>query len=571
VTYEQFGAAGDGVTNDYNAIVAAHTYANENDLPVKAQEGAVYYVGNLNPNNKAGAIVTTDTDWTGAKFIIDDSLMSNTENERKSFLFTIASERKMEEKWIIQSDDTKMIGLDPNLSSYPEYPTQIPVSQANSMLNRSFPAGTTELEGDFGEQALYVLETPYFTRWGRRGYDNGRAQIEAIIVNSNGTINQASPIEWPWDHIYIIKKFAIDETPLYVKGGSFTTIVNTLNTASGCYRGIHITRSNTIIDGVEHYLTGEEVAPTAVYSNISYPTLGAPYGGFIRIENCAFITLRNLKTSAHKKSYIEGSSTAPYEIYAEYVCGLNLENCTDVTDIMDKSRWGTFATNYCKSIVVDSCRFNRVDAHMGVYNITVKNSTLGYIGLLAVGFGNMNLENCTLYSNYLVGFRTDYGSAWYGDVNIKNCTWKPNENSFYMFDAKFDTEFDYCYEHVDGYAVCVAEHINIDNLTVDLSAFKSSSLFANKMNVFSITTNEKINGVMTEYNQAYLNSTRNVYPHRPPKEVNISNLTYIINTNLKANGKLDVVLRNDGSAAFYKPTTLNYDPNTTQYIYSDGN
>ena len=36
VTYEQFGAVGDGKADDQDAIVAAHAAANERGLPVKA-------------------------------------------------------------------------------------------------------------------------------------------------------------------------------------------------------------------------------------------------------------------------------------------------------------------------------------------------------------------------------------------------------------------------------------------------------------------------------------------------------------------------------------------------------
>ena len=40
VTYEEFGAVGDGKTDDIDAIVAAHEYANANLLPVKASDDA---------------------------------------------------------------------------------------------------------------------------------------------------------------------------------------------------------------------------------------------------------------------------------------------------------------------------------------------------------------------------------------------------------------------------------------------------------------------------------------------------------------------------------------------------
>lgn len=39
ITYEEFGAVGDGKTDDQQAIVAAHEAANEKGLPVKAGAG----------------------------------------------------------------------------------------------------------------------------------------------------------------------------------------------------------------------------------------------------------------------------------------------------------------------------------------------------------------------------------------------------------------------------------------------------------------------------------------------------------------------------------------------------
>ena len=68
VTYAQFGAVGDGVTCDFDAIIAAHEYANEHDLPVRVDSGT-YFIG----ASSETAIIQTNTDWTGASFIIDNS------------------------------------------------------------------------------------------------------------------------------------------------------------------------------------------------------------------------------------------------------------------------------------------------------------------------------------------------------------------------------------------------------------------------------------------------------------------------------------------------------------------
>ena len=45
VTYEEYGAVGDGVHDDQAAIIAAHQAANELGLPVRATDGKTYYIG----------------------------------------------------------------------------------------------------------------------------------------------------------------------------------------------------------------------------------------------------------------------------------------------------------------------------------------------------------------------------------------------------------------------------------------------------------------------------------------------------------------------------------------------
>ena len=44
VSYEDFGAVGDGVTNDFFAIKATHEYANEKGVAVRACRGKTYLI-----------------------------------------------------------------------------------------------------------------------------------------------------------------------------------------------------------------------------------------------------------------------------------------------------------------------------------------------------------------------------------------------------------------------------------------------------------------------------------------------------------------------------------------------
>ena len=73
VRYSDFGAKGDGKTDDIDAIAATHAFANQHGLLVKADEGATYYIG----GKERTAVIRTDTDFGTAAFIIDDTEVQN--------------------------------------------------------------------------------------------------------------------------------------------------------------------------------------------------------------------------------------------------------------------------------------------------------------------------------------------------------------------------------------------------------------------------------------------------------------------------------------------------------------
>ena len=67
VSYSDFGAKGDGTSDDGAAIAAAHKYANEHGLPVKADDGMAFYIG----SSKRTITIETDTDFGTAKILKD--------------------------------------------------------------------------------------------------------------------------------------------------------------------------------------------------------------------------------------------------------------------------------------------------------------------------------------------------------------------------------------------------------------------------------------------------------------------------------------------------------------------
>ena len=415
--YSEFGAVGDGVSDDTYAISAAHTYANSNALSVKADENAVYYMLNI----QQPAIIKTDTDWRGARFIIDDTALKADSPERNANVFKVETSAKA------------------------------PSVDLSSLT--SIKAGCSNIGVAPGETIMLILRDANVKQYIREGANanNGTAKSDIILVDEDGNIDPNAPIMWDYDQFTEKKIIAVDSEPLFITGGHFTTISNRIDTTGVlyCKRGILISRSNVVVDGLEHYVEGESKN-------------AASYGGFINVETCANVTVKNCVFTGRMQVTYAGT----YDICAANTVNLRFEDCIQHNDILDTSCWGVMGTNFCKNITLDGCSFSRFDAHQGVYNVTIKNSTLGHQCLNAIGMGTLLVEDTTLYGSYLINLRSDYGSTWKGDAIIRNCTWIPSQgnmlsSSCSMIYGKFSGY------HEFGYDCYMPENVYIDGLTID--------------------------------------------------------------------------------------------------------
>ena len=84
LSYEEFGAVGDGCHDDFDAIIKCHDEANRLGAAVKTNNDATYYIGGANKS----AIIKTDVDFGKSKFIIDDRRLEKI----TSYVFIIASD-----------------------------------------------------------------------------------------------------------------------------------------------------------------------------------------------------------------------------------------------------------------------------------------------------------------------------------------------------------------------------------------------------------------------------------------------------------------------------------------------
>lgn len=431
ITYSQFGAVGDGVTDDFEAIIAAHEYANMTGRPVKAEQDATYYIG----AHAATAHIQTDTDWGNAKFIIDDTEVT-TEN-RSWNIFEVKSDYE---------------------------PYKVPVPQGYSLEKGQENIGIT-----FETPVLlYVVNSNKkdYIRYGLN-QNGGANRQEILLVDEEGNVDKDTPVLWEYEEVTSIIAYPVCDEPVTVSGGEFTTIANRAPVSANYYaRGINVKRSNTTVTGVSHYVTGEGEA-------------SSPYTGFYAVNYANAVTIENCLLTGHT-TYTNikptgAVSQGTYDTQAVRSNAVTYRGCTQSNEVTDTKYWGVMASNFCKNLKMERCNLSRFDAHQGVYNATITDTVLGQ-NLTIIGAGTLRIENVTrLSGSHFMQLRTDYGSTWEGDILFKNCTYTPTGSSCCIIQAQW-TDWDF------GYTCYLPAEVVVDNFTVTGSA---------KCAVFSAVTSSK--------------------------------------------------------------------------------
>ncbi|WP_223276073.1 right-handed parallel beta-helix repeat-containing protein [Algoriphagus aquimarinus] len=469
VHYSDFGAKGDGKTDDMDAIATTHEFANEHDLKVKADDGASYYIG----GKEQTAIIQTDTDFGTASFLIDDREVEN----RNAPVFLVSSSLK----------PYKLEGITSLKRNQKKIDITLPSSSLISVTNSN--------------EMKYI-------RFGLN-QNNGAPQTDIFLMDKDGNVDQDAPIIWDFDQITEITALPIDEKTLTITGGHFTTIANQEESKYNYYsRNISIQRSNVIVDFLEHHVTGEG-------------DHGAPYNGFINISKAAFVTVKNTILTGHKTYSTIGAAGKPvtmgtYDIIVNRALNVSFINCSQTNNIDDSMYWGIMGSNYSKNLLFDTCILSRFDAHMGVANATIRNSTLGHMGINAIGTGTFTVENSTIRGRSLINLRSDYGSTWEGKLIIRDCTFIPNGGKTYS--ASLINGYN-SGQHDFGYTCYMPEQIIIENLKIDDSNhpedYQGPAIFGN------FNSEKK--------NDSYIEK----YPYVLTKEVNLKNVTTLSGKELR--------------------------------------
>jgi hypothetical protein len=466
VRYHDFGAKGDGKTDDIDALAATHAFANQHNLLVKADDGATYFIS----GKERTAFIQTDTDFGTAAFIIDDTDVQN----RNAPVFTVRSDLKPFKLETIRSLKRNQQKIDAVL------PGSCLITVTNTNVKHYIRFGLNQ--------------------------NNGSSQTDIFVVDKNGNVDMNAPIIWDFDQITDINALPIDEKPLKITGGRFTTLANRAESKYTYYnRNLAIRRSNVLVEGLRHDIRGEE-------------DHGAPYGGFINIGDCAYVTVKNTVLTGHRTYSTIGAAGKPvsmgtYDLSVNRALNVSFVNCTQTNNINDNTYWGILGSNFCKNLLYDNCTLSRFDAHQGVANATIRNSTLGHMGINAIGSGLLLVENSTIRGRTMVNLRSDYGSTWQGELVIRNCVFVPADGkpvSAALIGGSYSGQHDF------GYTCYMPERIIIENLRIDDSAtaarqhpenYQGPAIFAN------------FNPEMTDA------SYQEKFPYVLTKEVTLKNVT----------------------------------------------
>ena len=352
VYYEDFGAKGNGSTDDFEAMYAAHVYANQCGQTVCGKAGAHYYVGPTSLNKNRIISVMTNVNFNGATITVND-VGSSAFEHRGAKLFHVVRQYK---DVYVSSEEIA--------SLYEEYRKSNPDAPENLVIDldtESFPWLAPKLEA-LSLVRLISKTHKDFVRWGAN-QSSGNDRTDIFMVEANGDFvretdkdldgngfigNVTTPVAYsfgPTDisdpsvtksdidssvtDIYI---YRADDDPITIQNGTFyniccQTVAETdfKGVYRSYYRGFGLYRNNVTIDGITHRMIDEPEMGTGHDGHDGYDAQGDncddkckmygsrkesyPYYGFFYIECTYNLNIMNCNLTGHTTYYEDKGAT----------------------------------------------------------------------------------------------------------------------------------------------------------------------------------------------------------------------------------------------------------------------
>ncbi|WP_249538023.1 phage head-binding domain-containing protein [Escherichia coli] len=365
VTLKEFGAIGDGVTNDAPAIAKALNYAYSNNLDVRQSDGTFLLDGDTYLDIKSlnvdltGCVLKPSATWKGQITI-----------------------------------------------SQPEIPVtygvgSAPVNGVNASTGNSRGIGSnyldglasnTDLDGCFIQlstsQPMFTFRDTAYTRVDfNRVYNRGNLENPLkYALGNNATSIKALKIR---KDVQTIKGLTIDESLtrnyriIYINQASRVRLINT----SFINRPLTQNFSDSRLEIYESY-------------DVIVDGLFAPS--------------------------VADSFTGTGDIYS-YTIGLgNSMNVTIKNATANGEGWGATGSNNCANVRFERCDLSRIDFHMPFQNyLKINDCNIGRSGVLVTGIGDLYVTNSTFNSSpdmpgNIIATRADAGGYFDGDLYMEN-------------------------------------------------------------------------------------------------------------------------------------------------------
>lgn len=410
VKYSDFNAVGDGVHDDSEALYEAHVFANENGLDVFADEGKTYYVHSYDKSIP----VKTSVDFSGAKFILDDT-------------GDVAFENRSVSLFRVEKDNPSKIYTGEELSSNFDV---APIKAGDTVI--------PWLSGKLEAKSLIRFTNEKhrdFIRFGSN-VNSGNPRTDCLLVNTDGTIDPDTPVAFPFDDVTKIEITRTDDKPITLRGGYFETICCKVVAATefenkwrGYYRSFKVIRSNTTVCDMTHRIVGEPDIPNTGYGRSDDGKLrqSYPYYGFVYFINTYNSYAKNLALNSHTTYYEDKpTSTKPvamgsYDLVIEYSSHVYCEGITSCVDICDTRYWGIMSSNGAKNMEFKNCSMSRFDAHRGFWNARLIGCEFGQT-INVIGGGRLEvIDTVRNAGDSFIILRNDYGATFNGEIYLKNC------------------------------------------------------------------------------------------------------------------------------------------------------
>ena len=459
IYYEEFGAKGNGKADDFEAIKACHKYANMYGHTVNATPGAVYYIGKNDEGTSA--VIQTDVNWNGCTFIFDDTELTQPLSAEQNGGAVV----EQSPGW-----NVAVFSVESEYKPTTYYQSDMPISSLKKGVdNVGFAPGFPALV------LVYNSNVRHYIRYGLNE-DEGQEQNEVLLVDEYGNIDPSTPIQWEYETITKLIVQRVDDKQITISGGEYDSeneidnrayIEQKYNKGRSfyvyCFRNINVFRSNLIIENIKHKYT--DFIP---YEDGGE---GAPYIGFTYIRRSNNVTVRGMDYMCPPTYYLETDSRnnmGSYEIMAGVSNNLTYENSTQSNFFQEDGSvefQGFMATNFCKNLTFNNMFACSFDAHCGVYNATVKNSTVEHLNF--IGDGQILIENVVLYADgrlhSSINLRGDYGSTWAGDITVNGLEFRYAEELDDGTHFKIlNTEW---YNHDFGYTVHYPQNMILNDIS----------------------------------------------------------------------------------------------------------